>query len=469
MAKVRYKIKGNKVIGSNKKDKIFWQSSSSWQKPLIVHGNGGNDKIVFLKSPFNKNKLYGDAGKDTIIGSMRNDFIWGGAGNDILTGNSGNDQIHCGAGWDLADGGSGKDKIWCDSGANAVSGGSKNDTIYGGTGFDAIAGGSGNDVIELKAFSDSAKTITFTLDKNLSKAFGGKKTIILTEKTRSVVFGGSGNDKISNIQGGAIIDGGDGADTITAISGNNTIYGGGGEDKITGGTGNDYIDGGARSDTIDGGAGNDTIYGGANADNLKGGAGNDYIDGGANNDTIDGGDGDDILKGGTSEDLIYGGNGDDSIYGGTGSDTIKAGKGYNKIYFNNGDGSDVIYSDGGDDTLVFLDDTFLSKGTYNSDGDLVLKGIIKLKNYANLQDNHSVKYVMFGNDSTVHNISEYVPVLNSAPSLMSTPNRNDLVAEVAAWQNNDNNGYADVADITAAQEQDIIVAVANSYTNNQTF
>ena len=434
MAK-NFKPKGNKVTGTNKKDKIFWQSSSAWQKPLTVHGKGGNDVINFLKSPFNKNKLYGDAGKDTIYGSMRNDFIYGGKGNDILLGNSGDDQIHCGAGLDLVDGGSGKDKIWCDGGANAVSGGSKNDTIYGGTGFDAISGGKGNDVIELKAFSESASTITFTLDKTLSKAFGGKKTITLTKDMRSVVYGGTGHDKITNIQGG-IIDGGTGNDTITAISGNNTIYGGGGSDKITGGTGNDYIDAGDSADTI-------TVKGGNN-----------------------------VLKGGRNDDNITGGSGDDTIYGGTGDDTIKAGGGTNEIHYNKGDGKDTIIAGGGDDILVFEDNmTVKSQGTWNGN-DLIIKytsdgtnyGWVTLKDFA--KGGHSVHSVCV--QGSYHSIEEYVPgaYIKSAPSLKSTPSRNALVAEVAAWQSIDDNGYADVSDsFTGAKEENIIAAVADNYTN----
>lgn len=421
--------KGNKVNGTNKKDTISWQSSSDWQQPLIVHGKKGNDKIVFLKSYFNKNKLYGDAGKDTIIASMKNDFIWGGTGNDIITGNSGDDQIHCGAGLDLADGGSGKDKIWCDSGANAVSGGSKNDTIYGGTGYDAISGGSGNDIIKLKAFSSAAKTITFKLNSTLSKIFG-KKSITFDASKRAFVFAGTGHDKIYDIQGGSYVDGGSGNDTITAISGNNTIIGGKGEDSITGGTGNDYIDAGDSADIIKVKGGNNTIKGGRNNDKITGGSGND------------------------------------TIYGGTNEDTINAGGGINEIRYKKGDGNDTIISGGGDDTLVFEDNMYIHQNknagwkgndfiiAYTSDGKT--HGYITLQNFNS--GNHSVHSVKV--QGSYHSIDEYIP---DVFILGNTPNA--LNAEFVAWKSANDSGYADISDsFASAKEENIITVVANNYT-----
>ncbi len=424
-------VDGNKVTGTKKKDIINWQSSSDWRQPLIVKAKAGNDIIDFSKSAFNKNKLYGEAGKDNIIGSMKNDIVYGGSGNDTLFGLSGDDSIHAGKGYDLVDGGSGKDKIWCDSGINAVSGGNKNDTIYGGVGYDAIAGGTGHDVIKLQEGSKDYKSKTITL---------GKKPITLTENLRTFVLAGSGNDKIYNIYGGAMIYGEDGDDTISAVTGNNTLYGGGGYDSITGGNRNDYIDGGACADTLKGGKGNDTIKGGVADDSIEGGAGHD------------------VIYGGTGKDVIKGGDGNDKICGDSGNDTINAGPRYNKIYFNAGDSQNLIISGGGHDTLIFKEgayDTFSAKWDGN---DLVLKGHNNEKDinvHARLQNfgdgNHSVEKVILGNEE--HSIDEFVPVKDSS--------LNSINAVRVAWQTA--GGASDVSGVAITATRNDLPPLVSAY------
>lgn len=211
-----FTVKNGKIKGTSKKDKINWLGQRDWQRPLTVKAGKGNDLINFAASYFNKNKLYGEDGKDKILGGSKIDYIYGGAGNDTLLGNAGNDQIHAGAGNDLIDGGKGDDKIWCDKGTNAVSGGNGNDTIWGksginaisggnnndviyaGVAYDAIDGGKGNDVIYLKAGSKNYKSVQLKL---------GKYNVTLNEEFRTYVRGGKGNDKILDAQGGAVIYG----------------------------------------------------------------------------------------------------------------------------------------------------------------------------------------------------------------------------------------------------------------------
>ncbi len=390
-----YTVKKGKITGTSKKDKIGWKGQRDWQRALTVKAGKDNDVINFAASFYNKNKLYGDDGRDKIIGGSKIDYIYGGSGNDTLLGNSGNDRIYAGAGNDLIDGGKNDDKIWGESGCNAITGNDGNDTIYGGVGYDAIDGGNGQDVIYLQKGTEEYASYTLTL---------GKKNIKLNESKRTFVLGGKGNDKILRAQGGAYINAGDGKDTITAISGSNTIYGGAGDDSITISS--------IYSNTICGGDGSDII---------KSGAGHD------------------VIKGEDGRDNITAGSGDDSIYGGTSNDTINAGEGYNMIYFKRGEGTDDIISGGGYDTLVFMDDSFETIRAWvdkENNNDLIIKGgdatswiRARLKDYFSGGE-HSVKQVQDKNGE-IRDITEIrgVPPRVSM-ALMQAP----LLAARVAWE-----------------------------------
>lgn len=91
---------------------------------------------------------------------------------------------------------------------------------------------------------------------------------------------------------------------------------------VFGGTGDDRVYGGMESDTIYGDQGNDTLMGAAGKDWLVGGEGNDQIWGGAGNDWITGDPGDDKLYGETGDDSLSGGEGRDTLSGGQGADDI---------------------------------------------------------------------------------------------------------------------------------------------------
>ena len=429
-----YVVKNGKIKGTSRKDKIAWRGQSDWRRALTVKAGKGNDVINFAASGFNKNKLYGDAGNDKILGGSKIDYIYGGAGNDKLFGNSGNDQIHAGAGNDIIDGGKHSDKIWCDSGCNAVLGGVGNDTIYAGTGYDAIDGGDGRDVIYLSKAGENLADKTLKL---------GKKTIKLDKNKRTYVLGGKGNDKILDAQGGAVIYGGEGKDTITAISGKNTIYGGEGDDSIT----------------CSSSEGN-KIYGEDGSDIIKSGAGNDYIEGGAGRDNISSGAG------------------NDTIYGGASNDTINAGAGNNTIYFKRGEGTDDIINGGGNDLLVFLDDDFSTltgwreKGTDN----LILKGsdgtksvYARLKGYYS-EGGHSAKQVQL-KDGT-YDIKAIAGVPSSEPLALAPASAKmmsveSIVADVAAWQGQ-SSGLSDITSfVQGGKDINILAAVPTGYENAQ--
>lgn len=118
--------------------------------------------------------------------------------------------------------------------------------------------------------------------------------------------------------------------------------GGSGNDKVSALNGNDVLVLGAGNDVADGGFGNDLIFGEAGNDSLIGGKGNDTIFGGADNDQIHGWRGNDLIFGGTGRDGLYGNEGNDTIYGGDGAD-----------YICGGSGSDFLTGGRGADTFAF--------------------------------------------------------------------------------------------------------------------
>ena len=117
-----------------------------------------------------------------------------------------------------------------------------------------------------------------------------------------IIRGHGGNDKLSNYS------------SVTSV-----IYGGSGNDKLYGGPGND---------TLHGGAGDDKLYGGDDRDHLHGGTGDDELYGEDGRDALYGGAGDDHLDG--SEDYEWFGKGassygmpvEDSLTGDSGFDTF---------------------------------------------------------------------------------------------------------------------------------------------------
>jgi hypothetical protein len=102
---------------------------------------------------------------------------------------------------------------------------------------------------------------------------------------------------------------------------------------------------------------NAILVGGALDDVLSGSNGWDFLDGGAGNDTLFGGGGNDILRGGRGNDALVGGGGNDT-YG-----------------FARGDGFDVVFDDGGADTLEFGLGISLSDLVVGVDGADLIVGV----------------------------------------------------------------------------------------------
>jgi Ca2+-binding RTX toxin-like protein len=191
----------------------------------------------------------------------------------------------------------------------------------------------------------------------------------LTAGTRGdVIVAGAGND---------VVHGGPMRDTLLGNDGDDELHAGPGSDHIDAGFGDDVVEGGAHSDLILGGPGADTIHGdtmdlagphpgadvihgGPGSDTIDGGPGEDRILGGVDDDTLRGGPGNDIILGSLGNDVIEGDGEDDWLGGEAGDDTIRGGEGSDRIH--PGLGRDEAYGEGGDDTIILMDECEIASG-----------------------------------------------------------------------------------------------------------
>jgi VCBS repeat-containing protein len=133
-----------------------------------------------------------------------------------------------------------------------------------------------------------------------------------------------------------------------------TIVGTEKSDHLGGTSSDDTIDGRGGNDTVHAGDGWDIVYGGAGNDKLYGEGGNDILQGGSGNDALVDSSGNGVLDGGSGNDVLTGGSGGELLVGGTGNDTLHLGNGPSVIAFNNGDGHDTVYADGGGSATLSL-------------------------------------------------------------------------------------------------------------------
>ena len=308
-------------------------------------------KTVNVQEFFYMASIYGSNIKETLNGTINDDYIFGFDGDDILNGGDGNDYLDGGNGNDSLDGGNGNDLL---------KGGKGVDTLNGGGGFDTADYSQFNFSITLKPEGFLTKGV-YNTDKlvgiekiiadsrvanntiDASTAVGASITVNL--QTQSLAVNGVPGVGPFTIVNFDDVKGTNLNDTITGDSQSNLLFGGLGNDVLFGGglngaSGNDYLDGGDGNDYLDGGDGNDTLVGGLGNDFLLGGLGNDYLDGGglnggaSGNDYLDGGDGNDFLVSGLGNDTLVGGLGNDSLYGGSGADIF--------VFNSRSEGIDII-------------------------------------------------------------------------------------------------------------------------------
>ena len=307
----------------------------------------------------------GTSGDDTYSGGAGNDTINdGGGGNDVLNGDDGNDFIRIqrfsGTRNNVTvNGGNGEDILGIDTSTNGTF------TVDMGAGDDLIATfrdgtdtvlttlGAGRDTVQHNSshrfvFTDfetgdagdifEAEFLTFRAVGLEGNPFAsGHLALTQDGADATLTFYRFGDDRealvVAVFQNTQIAD-----FTAANFNGINPQAGGPGE-TITGTEGDDTLTGTAAGDTINGLGGNDTIDGGEGDDTIDGGTGNDTITGGLGNDTIRGGEGDDVITDAFGANIIYGDGGNDTInltgyfgssqttdatqvFGGTGNDVV---------------------------------------------------------------------------------------------------------------------------------------------------
>ena len=362
---------------------------SSFEQHYIEMG----DDFKLLMQTVDKINIYGTEGDDNIEGTAQQEAVFGYGGNDTIYTRQGDDLVYGGDGNDIIDTCEGNDVIYGEAGDDTINSGAGDDIVYGGDGNDIITNSGGNDYIDGGAGDDTIKS-----------------TAISSNSTDETLVGGTGNDYFEDKDGGDetfIFNLGDGNDLIYNRGGNDTIKFGAGitqdnikfhgegydlfitfsnsEDSIKiksfissnsyrienfefsdgtiitsdyvmshlvieGTSGDDTLEGTTVSETIYGYAGNDTIESGSGDDIVYGGDGNDTITNFGGNDYIDGGAGDDTIKSTASTSNPT----NETLVGGTGNDYFEDKDGGDETFiFNIGDGNDLIYNRGGNDTIKF--------------------------------------------------------------------------------------------------------------------
>ena len=160
---------------------------------IVVDGRRGDDTISVLNTggviPFPM-KIWGQAGRDSIVGGDGPERIFAGDDDDTVNGGGGRDTIYGGAGNDSLRGGGGSDLIDGEDGNDTIRGDGGNDRLFGGNGFDRLRGSDGND--ELHG--------------------GASKDFLAGEAGDDSIYGEGGNDVLDGGAGKDFLDGGRGDD-----------------------------------------------------------------------------------------------------------------------------------------------------------------------------------------------------------------------------------------------------------------
>ena len=242
----------------------------------LVYGGTGND---YVQGDLGADKVYGGAGDDIVEGgidTVQTQVAWGPAEalNDEMYGGDGNDLV-------IADiwGVGGGNKMWGDAGndtlilydfetpgapktaGNMMYGGYGNDLLIAtGQGDDLIDGGSGHDTLDYNS-SDPYQSADAKVTVNLGLTGPQDVGVYGIDTIRNIenVTGTVGDDVITGSSSANILIGLLGDDTINGAGGSDSVYGGNGLDKLGGDGGNDLLAGGRADDLLSGGRGADTF------------------------------------------------------------------------------------------------------------------------------------------------------------------------------------------------------------------
>ena len=278
-----------------------------------AQGDAGGNEFAATLARFGS--TYGTAGDDELNGSAEADELKGLGGNDTLYGEAGNDTL---------EGGAGNDNLYGGDGNDTLIGGAGNDYLNGGNGSDIylFEKGFGNDAIDntqqgTEANNDIIRFGTEILPENTTLQRQGFDLII------SVSYADGSSDSVRvysyfDKQGTSsatvsAIEFADGTswDYNYVLAHWNSVPGAGGGQVYEGGAGDDYVGGGYYDDILIGNAGNDTLSDGTGNNIFYGGTGNDVMQGGNGNDTYlwNWGDGADVINDGGGYDNISFGDG----------------------------------------------------------------------------------------------------------------------------------------------------------------
>jgi Ca2+-binding RTX toxin-like protein len=330
--------------------------------PWIELPDEGVDELVIgwsatLPGAIERLRLRPGSGDHTLTGSAGADGLFGNDGRNRLLGLAGDDVLEGGAGADTLLGGPGRDALFGDAGDDRLEGEAEADLLAGGAGQDWLLGGEGDD----RAFgAEGADTLDGAAGQD-SLSGGGEADWLL---------GGAGNDVLDGGEGADTLEGGDGLDQLQGGAGDDLLRAGfgisGGFDLLRGGAGADTLDGQAadrRGAMLNGGEGNDLYLVDSRLDQIQEapGGGNDTVlaalagggfvlPGWVEALVLQGGAvfglGNALgnrLTGNALANLLFGAEGSDTLEGGPGNDTLIGGPGADVF---------VLGSDGSTDVLV---------------------------------------------------------------------------------------------------------------------
>jgi Ca2+-binding RTX toxin-like protein len=353
---------------------------------IVIEGDAlPNEFVIGSGSAFNavypnlaSARINGGGGDDEIFGSDAADELIGGPGTDRMLGRGGDDVFI----WNPGDG---TDTVFGEDGSDRL-------VVNGGGGADpfSVTPGDGSSFGEVTFTRNPGFSIFINSTETLA-VFGNDGDDVIDASTLTAglialeLSGGAGNDTIIGSSGPDLIDAGPGNDSVDANPGADTILLGDGDDQ-------NIWNNGDGSDTVLGEGGNDRqiVNGGTAADQFEVTAGtapfevrlarlspgpftvdmatvetlevnsadgDDLIDAGtlpANLIALQlsAGAGNDTIIGSSGADQIDAGPGNDSVDANPGTDTVLLGEGDDVNVWNNGDGSDTVFGDAGNDRQI---------------------------------------------------------------------------------------------------------------------
>lgn len=261
-------------------------------------GDAGDDTLAGRQGA---DVLQGGAGNDSLL--YARDATWSGNLRRVNVGSPGS----AGTGetasldgrnrsFDLFDGGAGRDTLIGTARNDAVLLDDASSVLQPGAprlaGIEVIQVGDGADLVDLTS-------VRFSYGGVLIDA-GAGADIVWSSSGDDLVYGGAGNDRIFAGAGDDYLSGDGGSDDLNGAAGNDVIQGDGANDKMLDFAGNNLLDGRGGNDDLYDGAGNALLAGGRGADRITLGGGRDIV-------AFNRGDGRDTVRGVGTAVLSLGG------------------------------------------------------------------------------------------------------------------------------------------------------------------